>query len=127
MDAVADIERGWKLPAEVVSIEFSDHAIEQANLRLFRRLGLDFAARMASQLLPDATVGQEPPEWYFKRKGHADAWLISEDPPIGFPLAKYVDHPGSYYATTATTPEEDHHVGATVRWVEPRTKHPEGE
>src|SRR5947209_3924036 len=108
MDAVTSIELGWTLPADCVSIEFSDHAVERANKRVFRRLNLAFAERSAWRLLPDAVVSKDPPDWNRGETGRAVAWLIAESPRVAFPLIKSRKKPGSFLATTANIPTDSH-------------------
>ena len=121
-DPIGDIERGWTLPATQCPIEISHHAVEQANLRVFRSLDLELTRTNVSALLPNAWVSRRGPTWmrHAKRRkgyGRAHSWLTNESPRIAFALIRYeTDY--KVVATTAFTDQDNNPVGATVRGFE---------
>jgi hypothetical protein len=110
MGTLADVRRGWTLPADCVPISFSRHSIEQANRRVFRRLDLDEVERQLSRELGTATCGPRMPEWV-RHRTPEEGWLVFPDLHLAFPLD------AAFRAKTAFSDFDGELVGASVRWV----------
>jgi hypothetical protein len=118
--ALDDIDRGWRLPADCAPIDFTEHAVEQANARRYRRLEIDQARRALCAHLEDATVSREAPPWTFKQRRRdvrVLAWLVFERERLCLPLyAGRGRMRGALVAGTCLTPNEAP-AGAEVRVV----------
>ena len=101
---------------DCVAIEFTEHAVEAVNRRVFRMLDLEAAEQKLNRLAAErGRVSSERPAWlHHRRSSRAAAWLVIDQPRMCFPL--YGDAPsGSVLAGTCLTPEHAP-TGAAVRW-----------
>ena len=121
--AVEDLRRWSELPADQFAYVFTDHAIEQANARLFRHLDQDRAYHELCWKVATAKVRTQRKHlriWAQKsddRRNPAAFWLVSRDEDMVCRI--YVDgsHDRAVVIGTVLT-EVQAPVGASVRWRE---------
>jgi hypothetical protein len=88
-----DLARGWRLPADIVPLELTGHALHRWTQRVAAMEAAEVETEVA-RLLASATVSRTPPDWASEVREHtfADAWLSFDDKAV-LPLHRVGEGP----------------------------------